>query len=115
GFAFCVFAGGEVAGPQKSMPPMPPPGGMPPPPPPEFFFGSSATMASVVIRSAATEAAFWIAARTTLVGSMMPLETRLPYSPVWWSSFAVLIRLAVRRRGVRQRRRPERGGRQATG
>jgi len=27
-------------------------------------------------------AAFWIAARTTLVGSMMPLETRLPYSPV---------------------------------
>jgi hypothetical protein len=39
------------------------------------FFGSSATMASVVIRSAATEAAFWIATRTTLVGSMMPLET----------------------------------------
>jgi hypothetical protein len=27
------------------------------------FFGSSATMASVVIRSAATEAAFWIAVR----------------------------------------------------
>jgi hypothetical protein len=27
------------------------------------FFGSSATMASVVIRSAATEAAFWIAGR----------------------------------------------------
>ena len=33
-------------------------------------------MASVVISSAATEAAFWITARTTLVGSMMPLETK---------------------------------------
>src|ERR1700680_917464 len=66
---------------QKAMPPMPPrPGGMPPPP--AFFFGSSATMASVVIRRAATEAAFWIAARTTLVGSMMPFLTRSPYSPV---------------------------------
>ena len=63
------------------MPPMPPPGGMPPPPAPAFFFGSSATMASVVIRRAATEAAFWIAARTTLVGSMMPFEIRLTYSP----------------------------------
>src|SRR5258708_17908350 len=64
------------------MPPMPP---MPPPPPrgmppPAFFFGTSATMASVVISSAATEAAFWIATRTTLVGSMMPLATRLPRS-----------------------------------
>jgi hypothetical protein len=29
------------------------------------FFGSSATMASVVIRSAATEAAFWIARTET--------------------------------------------------
>src|SRR6188508_3302640 len=66
---------------QKSMPPMPPPpGGIPPPP--AFFFGSSAIMASVVISSAATEAAFWIAARTTLVGSMMPFLTRSPYSPV---------------------------------
>jgi hypothetical protein len=62
---------------QKSMPPMPPPpGGIPPPP--EFFFGSSAIMASVVIRRAATEAAFWIAARTTLVGSMMPFLTMSP-------------------------------------
>src|ERR1700747_3285716 len=62
------------------MPPMPPPpAGMPLA---AFFFGSSATMASVVIRSAATEAAFWIATRTTLAGSMMPLETRLPYSRV---------------------------------
>ena len=61
------------------MPPMPPPGmagaG-------EFFFGSSAIIASVVMRSEATEAAFWIAARTTLVGSMMPFETMLTYSPV---------------------------------
>jgi hypothetical protein len=48
---------------QKSMPPMPPPGGIRVPAP-VFFFGSSATMASVVIRCAATEAAFWIAART---------------------------------------------------
>src|ERR1700730_11380860 len=64
------------------MPPMPPPpGGIPPPP--AFFFGTSATMASVVIRSAATDAAFWIATRTTLVGSMMPVEIRLTYSAVW--------------------------------
>ena len=62
------------------MPPMPPPGGMPAAG--AFFFGSSATMASVVIRSAATDEAFWIAVRTTLVGSMMPLLTRLTYSPV---------------------------------
>src|ERR1700692_1943105 len=57
------------------MPPMPPPGGWPPPPAPAFFFGSSATMASVVIKRAATEAAFWIAARTTLVGSTMRFMT----------------------------------------
>src|SRR3979490_3570174 len=56
------------------------PGGVPPPP--AFFFGTSATMASVVIKRAATDAAFWIAARTTLVGSMMPLATRSTYSPV---------------------------------
>jgi hypothetical protein len=55
----------------------PAPGGMPAPP--AFFFGTSATMASVVIRSAATEDAFWIATRTTLVGSMLPFEIRLPY------------------------------------
>ena len=49
------------------MPPIPPPpGGMSPAP--AFFFGTSATMASVVIGSAATEAAFWIATRTALVG-----------------------------------------------
>src|SRR5579871_3618780 len=79
------------------MPPMPPPGGMPPAPAPAFFFGTSATMASVVIRSAATEAAFWIATRTTLVGSMMPLEIRLTYSPVceskpwaYWSFSRIL-------------------------
>jgi hypothetical protein len=56
------------------MPPMPPPA-VPP------FLGTSAIMASVVIKSAATEAALWIAARTTLVGSMMPLEIMLTYSP----------------------------------
>jgi hypothetical protein len=31
------------------------------------FFGNSASMASVVIRSAATEAALWIAVRTNFV------------------------------------------------
>ena len=56
------------------MPPMPPPGmaGIPP-----SFFGFSATMASVVIRSPAIDAAFCSAARTTLVGSMMPLVTHV--------------------------------------
>jgi hypothetical protein len=73
----CI-APGMTSSDQKSIPPMPPPGGMPPPPAPAFFFGSSAIMASVVIRRAATEAAFWIAARTTLVGSMMPFLTRSP-------------------------------------
>src|SRR3979490_2193837 len=63
------------------MPPMPPPGGMPPPPP-ALFFGSSATMASVVISKAATDAAFWIAARTTLVGSLMPFLPGAPCAAV---------------------------------
>ena len=69
--------------PQKSIPPIPP---MPPPAPPGMaepcFFGSSATIASVVISSPATEAAPCRATRTTFVGSMMPFETKLPYSPV---------------------------------
>jgi hypothetical protein len=58
------------------MPPMPPAGiaGAP-----LSFFGLSATMASVVISSPAIDAAFCRAARTTLVGSMMPLETRFTY------------------------------------
>src|SRR6201989_2414104 len=68
--------------PQKSMPPIPP---MPPPAPPGIaglcFFGNSATMASVVMSKPATDAAPCSAARTTLVGSMIPLEMRLPYSP----------------------------------
>src|ERR1700726_4612060 len=59
---------------------MPPPGL---PGAPLSFFGLSATMASVVIRSPAIDAAFCSAARTTLVGLMMPLVTRLTYSPVW--------------------------------
>ena len=61
---------------------MPPPGI---PGAPLSFFGLSATMASVVIRSPAIDAAFCSAARTTLVGSMMPLVTRLTYSPFWAS------------------------------
>jgi hypothetical protein len=69
--------------PQKSMPPIPP---MPPPAPPGMaepcFFGSSATIASVVISRPAIEAAPCRATRTTFVGSMMPFETKLPYSPV---------------------------------
>src|SRR3974377_1724722 len=62
------------------MPPMPPPG------PPGIaglcFFGTSATIASVVMSRPAMEAASCSAVRTTLVGSMMPFDTRLPYSPV---------------------------------
>ena len=50
-----------------------------------FFSGFSATIASVVIRRPATEAAFWRATRTTLVGSMMPRFTRSVYSPDWAS------------------------------
>src|SRR3984893_9278794 len=69
--------------PQKSMPPIPP---MPPPGPPGIaglcFFGSSATIASVVIIRPAMDAASCSAVRTTLVGSMIPFDTRLPYSPV---------------------------------
>src|ERR1700739_582584 len=65
---------------QKSMPP--PPGiagaGL-------CFFGTSATIASVVISRPATEAAFCSAARTTLVGSMMPFDIIFTYSPVWAS------------------------------
>src|SRR5262249_60703759 len=61
---------------QKSMPPPGPPGMAR-----LCFFGSSATMASVVMSRPATEAAPCSAARTTLVGSMIPFEMRLPYSP----------------------------------
>src|SRR5947208_3517889 len=74
---------GSIRRPPETNAPLPPPGGIAGPA--DGFFGSSAIMASVVIKRAATEAAFWIAARTTLVGSMMPLLTRLPYSPVWLS------------------------------
>src|SRR4029077_12278814 len=75
---WCVAGGRD----QKSIPPIPPPG-----PPGGMaggcFFGTSATIASVVIRRPATELASCRAVRTTLVGSMMPFETILPYSPVW--------------------------------
>src|SRR5262249_51704557 len=67
----------SYSGVQKSMP-LPGPPGMAR----LCFFGSSATMASVVMSRPATEAAPCSAARTTLVGSMMPFEMRLPYSPV---------------------------------
>ncbi len=57
---------------------MPPPGGMAGMG--VSFFGFSATIASVVISSLAIEAASCRAVRTTLVGSMMPFETKSPYS-----------------------------------
>ena len=62
---------------------MPPPGGMAGMG--VSFFGFSATIASVVISSPAIEAASCRAVRTTLVGSMMPLDTKSPYSPSWAS------------------------------
>ena len=46
------------------------------------FFGRSAISASVVSISAATDAAFCSAVRTTLVGSMTPALTRSSYSSV---------------------------------
>ena len=48
----------------------------PMPPSSAFFSGFSATSASVVRSREATLAAFWSAARTTLVGSMTPASTR---------------------------------------
>jgi hypothetical protein len=48
-------------------------------------FRRSATIASVVINSPAKEAASCKALRSTLVGSTIPLVTRLPNSPVWAS------------------------------
>src|SRR5215467_3813203 len=55
------------------MPPMPPPGmagiGV-------SFLGLSATIASVVMSRPAIEAASCSAVRTTLVGSMIPCDTR---------------------------------------
>src|SRR5262249_43588020 len=65
-----------IAADQKSMPPPPGIAGAG-----ACFFGTSATIASVVIRRPATDAAFCSAARTTLVGSMMPLDIMFTYSP----------------------------------
>jgi len=42
----------------------------------DFFSGISATTASVVRSRPAIEAAFWIAKRTTFVGSMTPASVR---------------------------------------
>src|SRR6478609_5883781 len=61
------------------MPPMPPEGS---PPIAGAFSGLSATTASVVRKSAAIDAAFCSAERTTLVGSGMPAASMSPYSPV---------------------------------
>jgi hypothetical protein len=48
------------------------------------FFGFSATIASVVISSPAIEAASCRAVRTTLVGSMIPLDTKSPTMQLRW-------------------------------
>ena len=61
-----------------SIPPMPP-GGIAGP---LSFFGFSATVASVVISNPAIDAAFCSAARTTFVGSRIPIFTKSPYSSV---------------------------------
>ena len=62
-----------------SIPPMTP-GGIAGP---SSFFGFSATVASVVISNPAIDAAFCSAARTTFVGSRIPIFTMSPYSSVW--------------------------------
>src|SRR6266851_1078837 len=60
-----------------------PPGGIPPiPPPAPFSSGLSATIHSVVSSKLATDAAFWRALRTTLVGSMIPAFIRSSNSSV---------------------------------
>ena len=61
---------------QKSIPPAPGIGAG------AAAFGFSATIASVVINSDATDAASCKAVRTTLVGSMIPLASMSPYSPL---------------------------------
>lgn len=66
--------------PYISIPPIPP---MPPPIAPAAFSSPpSATMAAVVSTRPAIEAAFCKAKRTTLVGSITPICTRSPNSPV---------------------------------
>jgi hypothetical protein len=54
---------------------------VPPPASPERSLRHFGDHGLVVISRPATEAVPWIAQGTTLVGSMMPLVTRLPYSP----------------------------------
>src|SRR6266568_4639676 len=65
------------------MPPMPPAPGAPPPAAAALVSSlSSATSASVVSIKPAMEAAFCSARRVTLAGSMTPILTMSPYSPV---------------------------------
>ena len=61
---------------------------MPPMPPPPIGIaglssGISLTAASVVMSRPATDAAFWSAVRTTLVGSITPAWTKFSYVSVW--------------------------------
>jgi hypothetical protein len=62
-----------------------------------------------VISRPATEAAFCKATRTTFAGSMMPISTRSPYSPVWALKPKVVVALlaldACRRRSNLRRPR----------
>ena len=48
-----------------------------------FFSGISATTASVVSIRAAMDEAFWMAVRTTLVGSMTPASVRFSNLSSW--------------------------------
>src|SRR5271165_6862061 len=65
------------------MPPMPPAPGAPPPPAAAAFSSLiSAMRASVVSIRPAMEAAFCSARRVTFAGSMTPILTMSPYSPV---------------------------------
>jgi hypothetical protein len=47
-----------------------------------------------VIRSAAPDAAFWIATRTVLLGSMMPLET-MPHTRSGWGWTALVRKVLL--------------------
>src|ERR1051325_714919 len=76
-------AGGRLLDDQDEQPydqkPMPPPDGIAGAE--ACWLGTSATIASVVMSRPATDAAPCRAARTTLVGSIMPFDIMLTYSP----------------------------------
>src|SRR5437588_8098943 len=63
-----------------------------------FFFGNSATMASVVISNPATDAASCKAERTTLVGSMIPLERSEEHTSELQSHSDLVCRLLLEKK-----------------